>query len=256
MKGENSVKVFGPDLESNEKNADAIVDVMGKVPGVKDLGTFQSLGQPNIKITPDARRVRALRPEHGRRRRGRSRRPSAGRRVTQVYEGEKRFDLTVRWKPQYRMSLEAIREITVSTPDGAQVPLGQLADIQIVEGPAIIYREDGVRYSPVKFSVRGRDLASTIAEAQASIERDPAMRQGAGLGEAVPALRHAPRVGGRDQRAARGRGAARDHHPAHAPAHRVPRLQRRQELGRHAHRPHEHPGRVHGRGAGAPRHAA
>jgi cobalt-zinc-cadmium resistance protein CzcA len=171
VKGENSVKVFGNDLESNEKIADAIVDVMGKVPGIKDLGSFQSMGQPNIKITPlrdvDARYglntgdvdsvIQAA---------------IGGQAQTEVYEGEKRFDLTVRWKPQYRMSLEAIRETTVSTPDGAQVPLGQLADIQIVDGPAIIYREDAVRYSPVKFSVRGRDLASTITEAQASIERE------------------------------------------------------------------------------------
>ncbi len=171
VKGENSVKVFGNDLESNEKIADAIVDVMGKVPGIKDLGTFQSMGQPNIKITPKrdvcsryglntgdvATVIQAA---------------IGGQAQTEVYEGEKRFDLTVRWKPQYRTSLEAIRETTVSTPDGSQVPLGQLADIQTVEGPAIIYREDSVRYSPVKFSVRGRDLASTIAEAQASIERE------------------------------------------------------------------------------------
>jgi cobalt-zinc-cadmium resistance protein CzcA len=92
--------------------------------------------------------------------------------VTQVYEGEKYFDLTVRWKEQYRTSLEAIREITVSTPDGSSLPLGQLADIQATEGPAMIYREDGVRYSPVKFSVRGRDLAGTIAEAQTRIDEE------------------------------------------------------------------------------------
>ncbi|HEY5147821.1 MAG TPA: efflux RND transporter permease subunit, partial [Polyangiaceae bacterium] len=171
VKGENSVKVFGNELESNEKIASAIVDVMGKVPGIKDLGFFNSMGQPNIKITPlrevDARYglntgdVDAV-----------IQAAIGGQAQTEVYEGEKRFDLTVRWKPQYRMSLEAIRETTVSTPDGAQVPLGQLADIQIVDGPAIIYREDAVRYSPVKFSVRGRDLASTIAEAQANVERE------------------------------------------------------------------------------------
>jgi heavy metal efflux system protein len=171
VKGENSVKVFGNSLEANEKVADGIVDVMGKVPGIKDLGHFQSMGQPNIRIAPkrevcaryglntgdvDAVIQAAI----------------GGQAVTQVYEGEKHFDLTVRWKPEYRMSLEAIREITVSTPDGAQVPLGQLADIQVVEGPAIIYREDSVRYAPVKFSVRGRDLAGTITEAQAQIDHD------------------------------------------------------------------------------------
>jgi cobalt-zinc-cadmium resistance protein CzcA len=171
VKGENSVKVFGQDLERNEKIADAIVETMSHVRGVADLGHFKSLGQPNIKIIPrrevcaryglntgdvDAVIQAAI----------------GGQAITEVYEGEKFFDLTVRWKEEYRMSIEAIREITVSTPDGAQVPLGQIADIEIVEGPAIVYREDAVRYSPVKFSVRGRDLASTIAEAQAAIERE------------------------------------------------------------------------------------
>jgi cobalt-zinc-cadmium resistance protein CzcA len=171
VKGENSVKVFGNDLQSNEAIAEEIVSVMGRIRGIKDLGHFKSLGQPNIKIIPkreecaryglntgdvDAVIQAAI----------------GGQAVTQVYEGEKFFDLTVRWKPEYRMSLEAIREITVSTPDGAQVPLGQIADIQVVEGPAMVYREDSVRYSPVKFSVRGRDLASTIGEAQAALERE------------------------------------------------------------------------------------
>ncbi len=171
VKGENSVKVYGESLDANEKVAERIVQVMGHVPGVRDLGHFKSMGQPNIRITPsretcaryglntgdvDAVVQAAV----------------GGQGVTQVYEGERHFELTVRWKPEYRASLEAIREITVTTPDGAQVPLGQLADVQVVEGPSIIYREDGLRYSPVKFSVRGRDLASTIADAQARVERD------------------------------------------------------------------------------------
>jgi cobalt-zinc-cadmium resistance protein CzcA len=171
VKGENSVKVFGTSLESNEKIADQIVDVMGKVPGIADLGHFKSMGQPNIKITPD----RELCARYGLNTGDIDAVIQAaigGQAVVQVYEGEKHFDLTVRWKPQYRMSLEAIREITVSTPDGAELPLGQLADVQIVDGPAIIYREDAMRYSPVKFSVRGRDLGSTITDAQAALERE------------------------------------------------------------------------------------
>ena len=171
VKGENSVKVFGNDLESNETIADAVLDVMAKVPGIKDLGHFKSMGQPNVKITPN----RELCSRYGLNTGDIDAVIQAaigGQAVAQVYEGEKHFDLTVRWKPDYRMSLEAIREITVSTPDGAQLPLGQLADIQIVEGPAMVYRENAVRYSPVKFSVRGRDLASTIAEAQQVIDRE------------------------------------------------------------------------------------
>jgi cobalt-zinc-cadmium resistance protein CzcA len=169
VKGENSVKIFSKDLQKNEDVADAVVDVMGKVRGVKDLGQFRTLGEPSIKITP--RRKECARYGLNTGDVGAVVQAAiGGQAVTEVYEGEKFFDLTVRWKPEYRMSLEAIREITVSAPDGTQIPLGQIADIQTAEGPAMIYREDGVRYSPVKFSVRGRDLASTITEAQSTID--------------------------------------------------------------------------------------
>ena len=126
---------------------------------------FRSLGQPNVKITPD----RAACARYGLNTgdvEAVIQAAIGGQAVTQVYEGEKRFDLTVRWLPQYRSSIEAIREIMVATPDGSQMPLGQLAQIVEEEGPSLIYREDGRRYAPVKFSVRGRDLASTINEAQ------------------------------------------------------------------------------------------
>jgi cobalt-zinc-cadmium resistance protein CzcA len=168
VKGENSVKVIGPDLHVNESKADNIVDVMGMVRGVKDLGMFRSLGQPSIKITPDRNMcaryglntgdVEAV-----------VQAAIGGQAVTQVYEGEKRFDLVVRFSAAYRGSVEAIRQITVPTPDNNQIPLGQLAAITEEEGPSVIYREDGKRYAPVKFSVRGRDLKSTIAEAQSQI---------------------------------------------------------------------------------------
>lgn len=168
VKGENSVKVFGGDLAQNEDNAQAIVDVMATVPGIKDLGMFSSMGQPGIVITPD--RIACAR--YGLNTGDVEAVVQAsigGQAVTQVFEGEKRFDLTVRWLEQYRSSLESIREITVSNSMGVQVPLGQIAKITVNEGPSNIYREDGQRYAPVKFSVRGRDLESTIAEARAKI---------------------------------------------------------------------------------------
>jgi cobalt-zinc-cadmium resistance protein CzcA len=93
-----------------------------------------------------------------------------GQAVTQVYEGEKKFDLVVRWAEPYRKDLRAIRQILVPAPDGAQIPLGQLATLSEEDGPSVIYREDNRRYAPVKFSVRGRDLGSTIAEAQDRVE--------------------------------------------------------------------------------------
>ena len=168
VKGENTVKVVGPDLRVDENKAGEIVAAMKDIRGVADLGIFRSLGQPAIRITP-------LRTAAGRY--GLNTGDVAaviqaaigGLAITQVYEGEKHFDLTVRWAEPYRRDLRAIRAILVAAPDGAQVPLGQLADVVEENSPSVIFRENLRRYVPVKFSVRGRDLASTIAEAQAKI---------------------------------------------------------------------------------------
>ena len=168
VKGENSVKVIGPDIDTNEALAEKIVDVMQKIRGVKDLAMFQSLGQPNVKIVPD----RTACARYGLNTGDVEQVVQAaigGQAVTQVYQGEKHFDLTVRFLEPYRSSIEAIREIPVSTPDGGNVALGQIASISQENGPSVVYREDGSRYAPIKFSVRGRDLKSTIAEAQARI---------------------------------------------------------------------------------------
>jgi len=168
VKGENSVKVSGPDLKVNDSKAAQIASVLSTVRGVTDLGVLQSLGQPNLKIVPD----RALCARYGLNTGDVGATVQAalgGQAVTSVYEGEKQFALTVRWQQPYRSNIDEIRQITVPSPDGAAIPLGQLASITKVDGPSTIYREDGRRVSPVKFSVRGRDLASTIAEAQAKI---------------------------------------------------------------------------------------
>src|SRR5208337_178759 len=158
VKGENSVKIVGPDLHTNHEIADSVSDVLSDVRGIKDVGLFSSLGQPNITISVD-------RPQAARY--GLNTGDIAtviqaaigGQAVTQVFEGEKRFDVVVRWSEPYRRTVEAIR----------QIPVGQIAKIELVDGPSVIYREDGRRYAPVKFSVRGRDLASTIGEASAAI---------------------------------------------------------------------------------------
>lgn len=165
VKGENSVKIIGPDLNLNEAKGSEIVAVLQKIPGVADLGLISSLGQPSLRITPDreacARHnlnvgdVEAL-----------VQAAVGGQAVTQVYDGEKRFDLTVRWKREARQDLDAIRRLEVPTPDGAAIPLGQLAALVLEDSPATIFREDGHRYAPIKFSVRGRDLQSTVLDAQ------------------------------------------------------------------------------------------
>ncbi len=165
VKGENSVKVAGPDLKVNEAKAMEIIDAMSNVPGVQDLGMIRTLGQPSIRIVAD--RVACSRYGFNTGDIGEIVAAAiGGTAVTQVFEGEKLFALTVRWQERYRESLDEIRQITAAAPDGTQIALGQLATITKVDGPAITYRQDGWRFTPVKFSVRGRDLASTVTEAQ------------------------------------------------------------------------------------------
>jgi cobalt-zinc-cadmium resistance protein CzcA len=168
VKGENSVKVVGPDLRQNERIADAVVGVMKDVKGVKDLGMFSSLGQPSLKIVPN-RTVCARYGLNTGDVTNMVQTAIGGQVVTQVFEGEKQFDLVVRWKEPYRHDVAAIGRIAVATPDGSQIPLAQLASITEENGPSVIYREDARRYSPVKFSVRGRDLAGVIQEAAGKI---------------------------------------------------------------------------------------
>jgi cobalt-zinc-cadmium resistance protein CzcA len=177
VKGENSVKVFGPDLDENEKNADAVVDTLSHVKGIADLGKLTTLGQPNVKISPDRQACARYGLNSGDIV-GVVQTAIGGQAVTQLYEREKAFDVVVRWLAPYRTSLEAIREIQIATPDGLMVPLGQVAQIELIEGPSNIFREDGQRYTPVKFSVRGRDLEGAVKEAQAKVQAKIALGYG------------------------------------------------------------------------------
>ncbi len=168
VKGENSVKVVGPDIQKNEAAAETIAETMGKVTGVKDVGVFHSMGQPSVRIVPDREKAQRYGLNTGDIE-AVIQAAIGGQTVTSVFEGEKSFALTVRWLPTYRGSVEAIRQITVASPDGTQLPLGQLASVTLEDSPAVVFREDGSRYSPVKFSVRGRDLSSTVVEAQQAV---------------------------------------------------------------------------------------
>ncbi len=171
VKGENSVKVIGADIHADEAYADQIADSLAKVPGVRDVGIFRVLGQPTVRIEPD----RAASARYGFNTGDVEAVVQAavgGRAVTQVYEGDRKFDLTVRWKEQFRNSVDSIREITITTKDGKSVALGEIAKITVEDGASIVYREDGARYVAVKFSVRDRDLASTVEEARAVVNRE------------------------------------------------------------------------------------
>jgi cobalt-zinc-cadmium resistance protein CzcA len=168
VKGENSIKIIGSDLDTLEKLASGIEDVMKHVEGVKDLGVLHELGLPNLLIRVDRDAAArygiqvgdvnaAINAAIG------------GASATQVLQGDRRFDVVVRLQAPYRDSPEAIGRIPLMSADGAIIPLSQVAHIEFKSGAGFIYREDNERYIPIKFSVRGRDLKSTIAEAEEKI---------------------------------------------------------------------------------------
>jgi cobalt-zinc-cadmium resistance protein CzcA len=175
VKGENSVKLFGNDLEVLEKTADEIKQVMVTVPGVTDLAVIESLGQPTVKIDVD--RIRAARYGLA---------PGdvnstvqaaiGGQAAGNLYEdgSDRNFPMMVRLAPEYRQSLDAIRHIVIGAPNPngtgvISVPLSDVASVSLVSGASFIYREQQERYIPIKFSVRGRDLGSAVLEAQQKI---------------------------------------------------------------------------------------
>ena len=171
VKGENSIKLFGNDLKTMEAKATEIEHVMQKVQGVKDQGIFRLVGQPNLLIQVD----REASARYGLQVSDVNAVVQAavgGQAVTQVYEGERLFDLVVRFLPEFRQDVAAIGNILVSTPNGARVPLKQVASITTQTGAFIIYRENNERYIPIKFSVRDRDLQSTVEEAQALLAKE------------------------------------------------------------------------------------
>ena len=171
VKGENSIKLFGTDLKVMEAKAREIEKVMKQVSGVKDLGVFRLLGQPNLVIQVD-RQVSARYGIQVADVNAVVQAAIGGQAITKVFERERLFDLVVRFLPEYRQDMETIGNIQVSTPDGARIPLKQIASISTQTGAFIIYRENNERYIPIKFSVRGRDLAGTVEEAQARIARE------------------------------------------------------------------------------------
>ncbi|MGO8857840.1 MAG: efflux RND transporter permease subunit [Steroidobacteraceae bacterium] len=184
VKGENSVKVYGNDLETLEKTANRIAAVLGRVPGITDLAVLRSLGQPTIRIDVD--RVRAARYGLA---------PGdinavvqtaiGGQSAGDLYEGtsDRHFPMMVRLAVPYRQNLDAIRHIPVTAPasDGngvIQVPLEDVADVRLVSGAGFIFREQQQRYVPIKFSVRGRDLGGAVLEAQHAVESQVLMPGG------------------------------------------------------------------------------
>jgi cobalt-zinc-cadmium resistance protein CzcA len=172
VKGVNSVKIVGPNLKTITQLADQVRDQMSRVRGITDLGIFPVLGQPNLNIKVD----RAKAARYGLNSGDVNAVVQAamgGAVATSVLEGDRQFELVVRYTPEYRDSIEKIRNIKVAyqTPTGANayIPLSELATITLDTGAAWVYHESVQRFIPVKFSVRGRDLGGTVEEAQKRI---------------------------------------------------------------------------------------
>jgi len=164
VKGELAVKLYGTDLRKLEATAQQIINVMRGIPGVEDLGLFRVIGQPNLNFSVDRDRAAryqinvadvqdAIQTAVG------------GNALTQVLQGEQRYDLVLRYLPEYRDTKEAIENIRLLSPSGERVSLAQISKVELVDGAEEIYREGSQRYVAIKYGVRGRDLGSTVEEA-------------------------------------------------------------------------------------------
>ncbi|EPH12252.1 cobalt-zinc-cadmium resistance protein CzcA [Myroides odoratimimus CCUG 12700] len=165
------IKIFGDDLFELEKYANQVAKSIKDVEGITDLNVFKNIGQPELRIklhdhkmakytvtTADAQAVIAM--------------TIGGQAATTLYENERMFDVVLRFEKGYRDSAEKIEDILIPSLDGKQVPLKEIATIDYHTGPAFIYREGGSRYIGIGFSIEGRDLGSTIAEARAKVAKE------------------------------------------------------------------------------------
>jgi heavy metal efflux system protein len=164
VKGALATKVYGDDLKVLEQTSDEIVNIMRRINGIEDLGVFRVLGQPNLNVTID--RMSAARHQiNVADIQDAIQTAVGGTALTQVLRGEARYDLTLRYLPQYRSTKEAIENIRLLSPIGERVSLAQLCNISETDGASEVYREGNRRYVAIKYSVRGRDLGSTVGEA-------------------------------------------------------------------------------------------
>ena len=170
VKGSIAVKIFGNDLEIMEDNADTVCNVLAKVKGIEDLGIIHNIGQPELRIELDDRKMAqygvatadcqaVIEMAIG------------GKAATQFYDGDRRFDIRIRYQEKFRQNEQQIGNLKVPALNGKLVALKELGAIRYVTGPLLIFREQNQRFIAIKFSVRGRDMGSTVKEAQSKVDR-------------------------------------------------------------------------------------
>jgi len=169
MNASNAVKIYGDDLETLNQKANLVLEAIKNVPGIKDVGILRNIGQPEISVilhdhkmaqygvsTADVQAVIEM--------------AIGGKTASILYEGERKFDIRLRYEQQYRRDVNDIQQLMVPTLTGGKIPLKEISTIRTVTGPAFVYRDNNKRFIGVKFSVRERDLGSTIAEAQSKVK--------------------------------------------------------------------------------------
>jgi cobalt-zinc-cadmium resistance protein CzcA len=177
VKGELAIKIYGTDLKVLEQTGDQIVGVMRHIRGIEDLGLFRVIGQPNLNFIIDRDQASryglnvsdvqdAIQTAVG------------GNAVSQILQGERRFDLVPRYTAPYRDTKEAIANVRLLAPSGERVSLAQLSQVKVLDGASEIYREENSRYVAIKYSVRGRDLGSTVEEAIKDVGRQVKLPEG------------------------------------------------------------------------------
>ncbi|MGX5856916.1 efflux RND transporter permease subunit [Dyadobacter jiangsuensis] len=169
MNASNAVKIYGDDLETLNNKANQVLEAIKNVPGIKDVGILRNIGQPEVSVIlhdhkmaqygvsiADAQAVIEM--------------AIGGKTASILYEGERKFDIRLRYEQQYRRTVDDIQQLMVPTLTGGKIPLKEISTIRTVTGPAFVYRDNNKRFIGVKFSVRERDLGSTIAEAQSKVK--------------------------------------------------------------------------------------
>jgi len=177
VKGSIAVKFYGEDLFFLDRTADSVYNIMKNIRGIEDLGVVQSLGQPELRIeleqdkmaiygvsTADAEAVIEM--------------AIGGKAASTFYEGYKKFDIRIRFLPEYRKSAKEIGDLMVPTLSGNQIPVKEIATITKITGPILIFRDNNERFVALKFSVRGRDMGSAISEAQSKVNQAISLPKG------------------------------------------------------------------------------
>ncbi|WP_337044807.1 efflux RND transporter permease subunit [Emticicia sp. 17c] len=168
VKGSIAVKIYGQDLPTLEKKANQVYEQLRTVKGIEDLGVIKNIGQPELRVELDEQKL-ALYGVNKADAQAVIEMAIGGKAATQIYEDERHFDLRIRYAPQFRSNEDAIGNLMIPTSVGSQIPLRSVARIYSQTGPVLIFREANQRFIGVKFSIRGRDMGSAIAEAQKKV---------------------------------------------------------------------------------------